>query len=263
MILFTGTGAISSTFAKLYPCKIVSARFLDDTKLESFIASSKTIIHNAASISSQSLSTYVNSNFTLTKRILDIAYNVNPNIRFINLSSMSILRTANTYLNTTEMTDYALSKYFAEIYCFSHPIKRLTNVRFSTIFYKDPQRDGLSKLAYDAVVKKKITIFNNGESHRDFIPIEIVVKYLHKLCEKENLPRKINIVSGMSLSFRYFIDKLLLKNPNIEIEDVPSQSKNVLHNFDKDGINYLGEIDFDVDFEFINYLNSIYASIDL
>jgi nucleoside-diphosphate-sugar epimerase len=263
MILFTGTGALSSAFAKLYSCNIVSARFLDDSKLESLITSSKTIIHNAASLSSPSLSNYVDSNFILTKRILDIAYNINPNIKFINISSMSILKTANTYLDTTEMSDYALSKYFAEIYCLNHSIKRLTNVRFSTIFYKDPQRDGLSKLIKDAVVKKRITIFNNGESCRDFIPIDIVAKYLFKICEKDTFPEKINIVSGMPFSFRYFVDKLLLNNPNIEVEDVACQTKNVLHNFDKDGINYLGKIDFDMDYELNNYINSIYASLDL
>ncbi len=58
-------------------------------------------------------------------------------------------------------------------------------------------------------------------------------------------------------------DKLLLKNQNIEVEDVACQIKNVLHNFDKDGINFLGEIDFDIDFDFNNYFNNIYALLDL
>jgi len=113
MILFTGTGALSSAFANLYPCNIVSTRFLDDIKLEKLISSSNTIVHNAAIISSQNLSSYIEGNFILTKRILDLAYNVNPNIRFINISSMSILKTSNTYLETTEMSNYALSKYFS------------------------------------------------------------------------------------------------------------------------------------------------------
>ena len=101
MILFTGTRAISTTFKKYYPCKIVSTRLLDEIELEGLIDSSSTIIHNAAVISTDSLSSYA------------------------------------------------------------------------------------------------------------------------------------------------------------------CQIKNVLHNFDKDGINFLGEIDFDIDFDFSNYFNSIYASLDL
>lgn len=263
MITFTGTGAISSTFKKYYPCEIVSARFLNDIELENTIRSSSTIIHNAAAISSDSLSSYIDSNFILTKRIIDLAYKINPDIRFINISSMSILKTANQYLDPSEMDNYALSKYFAEVYCLQHPLKKLTNVRFSTIFYKDPQRDGLSRLAYDAVIKKKITIFNNGESCRDFIPIDIAVKYLLRLTLQDILPRKINIVSSTPLSFRYFVDKLLQSNPNIEIDDIATQTKSVLNNFGREGIDYLTKINFDIDFEFEKYVNSIYALPDL
>lgn len=263
MILFTATGAISTAFKKYYPCNIVSARFLDDTELSEIIRSSSTIIHNAAVISTESLSEYVDSNFLLTKRIVDLAYNINPNIRFINISSMSILETSDQYLDPSEMNHYALSKYIAEIYCLNHPIKRLTNVRFSTIFYKDPERDGLSKLANDAIKNKRITIYNHGESSRDFIPLDIAIKYLYKLTVQDIFPRKINLVSGTSLSFKYFVDKLVLRDPNIIINDIASQTKSVLNTFDRDGIDYLERIDFDIDFEFNKYVNSIYASLNL
>ncbi len=257
MILFTGTGAIANAFKEYYSCKIVSARFLNDAELEELIRSSSTIIHNSAAVSSDSLSSYMDSNFILTKRIVDIAYKINPNIKFINISSMSILKNSEEYLNTFEMGDYALSKYFAEIYCLQHPLKELVNVRFSTIFYKDPKRDGLSKLAFEAIKNKEITIFNNGESCRDFIPIDIAVKYLYKIVEKKLTSRKVNIVSGESLSFKYFVDKLIQKDPNIKVNNINAQIKNILNIFDKKDINYLKEIDFSMDFEFEKYIDSL------
>lgn len=86
MILFTGTGQIAETYAKYFPCKIVSARFLNDTELEDVISSSDIIIHNSACLKAKNLSEYLKSNFILTKRILDITYKVNSKAKFINIS---------------------------------------------------------------------------------------------------------------------------------------------------------------------------------
>ncbi|KAF0200318.1 MAG: hypothetical protein FD170_3576 [Bacteroidetes bacterium] len=263
MILFTGTGALSAEFAKYYSCKIISARLLDDIQLAEAIESCNIIIHNAATLSAPNIETFVESNFLLTKRILDIAYKINSQIKFINISSMSILKTARSYLDTTEMSHYALSKFLAEIYCLNHPMKRLTNIRFSTIFYKDPLRDGLSKLAHDAFNKKKVAIYNNGENCRDFIPINIAVKYLYNLVNQEDYPRKVNIASGVSHSFRHFVDLILLQYPRTEVDDRILETNEILCNFSEDTIRTWGELYSGIDMEFLHYLKTIHEDTDL
>ena len=76
MILFTGSGAIAECFKNFFPCKIISARALNDDDLTSHILSVDVIIHNAALINAESFKDYIEANFILTKRILDLVYKI-------------------------------------------------------------------------------------------------------------------------------------------------------------------------------------------
>ncbi len=263
MILFTGTGALAKSFSAFYPCTIVSARHLSDEDLIPYISSTSVIIHNAAVIQAAELSVYTDSNFLLTKRILELVYRINPDAMFINISSMSMLKTQDTYLQAEDMTDYAFSKYIAEQYCLRHPLKKLSNVRFSTLFYEDPVRDGLSKLAFDAIRTNKIKVYNNGEAKRDFIPMEIAVKYLYKVSQQAEPPRKLNIASGDPLSFNHFSNILQFHNPSLVVENISAQTSEVLHIFSKDDIERLGIIKFNIDDAFNNYIAKLSEGINI
>ena len=264
MILFTASGALATAYAKQFPCEIISARQLNDEQLSNYLKKATVVIHNAAAIQADNLSAYMNANFELTKRVLNLVYSVNPLIRFINISSMSILKDADTYLTQKEMTDYAVSKYLAEMFCTKHPLsikhKNTTNVRFSTLFYENKTRDGLSKLGADAVDNQKITLINNGISERDFIPIDIAAAYLFKLTTTTELPLTINIASGKPLSFKYFSGLILKEAPSVKIENLELPMQTVLSDFKIDKLKDLGEIEFDMGLIFKNYYKQLFKS---
>jgi nucleoside-diphosphate-sugar epimerase len=257
MILFTGSGALAEEFSKMYQCEVISARNMDDTELISWILKSKVIIHNAAIINTNDFQEFIDSNFLLTKRILDLVFKINPKIKFINISSMSILENQDDYMAPDLMTNYAFSKYIAELYCVKHPFEDIVNVRFSTIFYGDEKRDGISKLVYDSLIKNEITIYNDGEAKRDIIPIRIASMYLFKLCCSKISERKINIVSGNSFSFKYIVLVLKKNNKTLKINNIYNDSKKVLSSFSRNSIENLGEIYFSIEDEIGSYLDKI------
>jgi len=192
------------------------------------------------------------SNALLTKEILDYLGTENPRVHFVYLSSMSLLRkkhrvTARDYLDFWEMTDYALSKYISEILCSRTGIPT-TVVRFSTLFCRNPARDGLSRLVFDAVTQKKITILNNGMAKRDFLPLDIATRYVARMLgDKSLFGRTLNIVSGKETSFREIADFLSSKINSLEIEDLQKQQvDSVPTDFVTEDIRSLGVIDFDL-----------------
>jgi nucleoside-diphosphate-sugar epimerase len=192
------------------------------------------------------------SNALLTREILDYLGTANPHVHFVYLSSMSLLRkkpkvVARDYLEFWEMTDYALSKYISEILCSRAGIPT-TVVRFSTLFCRNPDRDGLSRLVFDAVTQKKITILNNGTAKRDFLPLDIAARYVARMLGDESLfGETLNIVSGMETSFREIADFLSSKISSLEIEDLQKQqSDSVPTDFSTEYIRSLGVIDFDL-----------------
>ena len=261
MILFTATGALSAAFAQQYPCQIISARKLNDVELTEKLELATVVIHNAALLQANVLSEYMDANYGLTKRVLDLTYKTNPKVRFINVSSMSFLETADAYLPTEKMTDYAYSKYEAEQYCNQHPLSKkhenVTNVRFSTLFYQDETRDGLSKLGFDAVHKKQISLINNGNAKRDFIPLDVAAAYLKKLTTTNVLPAVINVASGKPLSFKHLSDLILKRDPSVKSLNLEQKTVNVLSDFPIDALKELGEIEFDMDLEFAEYLSRL------
>lgn len=264
MILFTGSGAIADSFAKFFPCKIISARSISNEDLTFHILSVDVIIHNAAVINAENFKDYIEANFLLTKRILDLVYKIKPSIKFINLSSMSILASNDEYLEADRMSDYALSKFISEKYCLKHELKKITNVRFSTIFYGNEKRDGISKLIFDSLKYNEITIYNGGSALRDIIPINILCEYLYKLSKFEDFEKQINIVSGQPTSFRTIVEILKNKNDKLIINDVVTNStSNVLANFSKKDIKNIGEIDFNIENEVLIFYNKLNESFSL
>ena len=209
------------------------------------------------------------SNVFLTKDILDYLTAENPKVHFVYLSSMSLLRkkpkvTSRDYLEFWEMTDYALSKYISEILCARIRIPT-TVVRFSTLFCRDPMRDGLSRLVFDAVSQKKITIFDNGMSRRDFLPLDIAAKYVVKMLGNESLyGRTLNVVSGRETSFLEIARFLSSKMSSLEIQDLPTQPlDSIPADFGTEDISLLGEIKFDLFEEIEKYRKSLLDNADL
>lgn len=264
MIIFTGGGAIASEFSKRFDCHIISARRLSDIELAEHLKNASVIIHNSGLIQSNDTNELLKCNLELTKRVVDLAYDVNPNCKFINISSMSILNECDSYLPTDKMTPYALSKYYSEIYCLNHSFSQITNVRFSTIFYKKKEKDGISKLAYEAVKYGKIKIYNNGLSCRDVLPIEYVVSCLQELAELDLYPRVLNIASGFSVPFSFFIEILKEKISKLVIENEMQNVRPVLCDFPNHFILRKNLIDISVlQAAFLNYLNILDEGIGL
>lgn len=193
-----------------------------------------------------------NANCVLVNEILDYFKVANSSAQLIFFSTMSLLRnkksvSAHDYLDLKEMTDYALSKYLMEAVCSRYKMP-ITIVRFSTLFYRNPIRDGLSKMIFDAVNKKRLTLYNGGEAARDFMPLDIAAQYVKSLVgNKKFFGRTANIVSGNETSFRTVavflksrLNGLEIVNENTELKD------NIPSNFDKKDILDLGEIPFSI-----------------
>ncbi|PTT13228.1 hypothetical protein DBR27_05295, partial [Flavobacterium sp. HMWF030] len=104
MILFTASGALAEAFCDQYDCKIISARLMEDKELSENIKKATVIVHNAALIVSDDLGKFVNDNFGLTKKIVDMALKCNPNVKFINISSMSFLKDDENYMDPQSMS---------------------------------------------------------------------------------------------------------------------------------------------------------------
>lgn len=258
MILFTGGGALAEEYRRQFACEIISARHVQDVELESYIRSASVVIHNSANINCNTFDEAVKDNFLLTKRILDTVHRVKPDMLFIYISSMSMLKTDDSYKDIEEMSLYTFSKYMGEIYCLRHDHKKLSAARFSTIFYRNPAKDGLSKLIHEAVYKREITIYDDGEAKRDFIPLEIGVQYLDKLTTRANIPRRINIVSGKQVRFKQAVEFLLEKIPGLKInnEQLPGATA-VLSRFSGNGLAILGEINFSLQDCIATYIDEL------
>lgn len=247
MILFTGHGDIAENFSQKYNCEIVSMRNASLGDMEKLLPSFDVVIHNAANLHPADIEQATEDNFVLTRRILDTLHKVNPDAKFIYLSSMSLLKTCDEYLNPLEMTPYTFSKYLGEIYTLRHTHPNAVSVRFSTIFYRNPLKDGLSKLIYEATTKKQVSIINNAEAKRDFLPLDILVQYLYKICQDAQSKRAYTLCSGQSTSFAQVIDWLKNDIEELKIDNsFVNQSTFVMHEFSTESIKALGEIEFEL-----------------
>lgn len=258
MIYFTGSGSLAEEYQRQFQCRIISARSLSDDKLENEIKQATVIIHNSANINCKTFSEAINDNFLLTRRVLDLTHRVNPDALFIYISSMSMLETENSYKEVRDMTLYAFSKYLAEIYCLRHDHKKVSAVRFSTLFYRNPVKDGLSKLIHDAVTKKEITLYNDGLARRDFIPLETAVQYLNKMTSIRDVPREINIASGTATSFQWVAGILSNRIPQLKVNNLSvAATGEILSAFSKNKTDVVGEINFSLEDKIIRYINDL------
>ncbi len=262
MILLTGHGAIAAEFLKKYPCEVISIRTMTDDEIVNKFTVSSVVIHNAALINSSSLEELIKSNFLLTKRILDLIEANNLSCKFVNISSMSFLLTEDKEQPLNQMSNYALSKYLSEQYCLNHSFSNVCSVRFSTLFYQDPNRDGISKIISDAFYNKTVTVFNNGVDSRDVIPIEVAVDYLYKICQDSESKKIYNVVCGSPNKFSDIINKIK-KYLIFDVVNVDCESKKVLSSFSTKYINSLGIINFDIEDYIYNYIKSLNASSSL
>lgn len=220
-VLLTSGGAMAQKIANLIKADMCSVRLLTDQQIAEVLGRYDVIIHTAANIKCETLQTAITDNFILTKRVLDTLYTNNKDATFIYISSMSMLQSATEYLPVSSMSTYAFSKYLAEQYCIRHPLQNLLCVRFSTIFYENASKDGLSALVTNAVLQKKITIYNDGEARRDFIPLEKGMQKLISLIPAigKDGCRITNIASGRSYSFKEVAEILKKNIPGLEVEN--------------------------------------------
>jgi len=255
VLLSGANGAFGSellTHLNTFDVDTISLRYQKfNEEQKSKLSSCNVFIHCGALLKG-SFNDLFNANTLLTKNLLDYIALKNPNIQIIYFSTMSLLQKKqgvlyNDYLDFQDMSNYAVSKYISEIIC-SHYKIPITIVRFSTLYYKNQQRDGLSKLVCDAVKKRKIVIYDNGISKRDFIPLNIAAQYVVKLIGNQKFFGKtLNIVSGKEISFRDIANFLKSKIPDLIIENKNLKLvNNVPTNFNCNDIYSLGKIDFDI-----------------
>lgn len=262
MTILTAGGSFASAYMNNFPAEVVSIRELGDDVFWEKIRVAKKIIHNAASIGCTGLSDCVLKNFDFSRKLVDFLVENNPTVDLVYISSMSILDPISdkTYLGLERMTSYAYSKYISEGYFLKSKMVNLKCVRFSTLFYGDPLRDGLSKIVHDAITKQEISIYNGGEDKRDFMPLNIAVAYVGKIVGIENNKKEIfNVVSGKETSFGEIAQYLKKVIPNLKINDldIKNSSLPVLSRFRLDSINRLGEIEFSLKEEINKYIEKI------
>lgn len=252
MTILTSNGSFAKAYMSLFDAKIVSIRKMTEADFIKNISKARVIIHNAASIQCDNQSEYIKCNFDFTRKLVDWLEKYNPNVNLIFLSSMSILDNTDDakYANTIDMSPYAYSKYLAETYCLRSQLKNVSCIRFSTLFYGDRSKDGLSNLIYNAVNDGEINIINNGEATRNFIPIEVAAKYVKKVIDISPSPKRTYNIASIKIHSYHDIAKIISNiMPNVRIIDNKTDSKpvKVLDNFNTKDIKYLGEINFSID----------------
>lgn len=249
MIYFTGGGALYAAFcAENFPCQRVSIRMEGISTLLDKLEDNDTVIHNSANVSPSDFLQAVENNFSLTQNLVEAIHSSKKKIRLIFLSSMSILDEHGNYKGIETMNAYSFSKYLAEIYCLKHPYA-VTCVRFSTIFYQDPLKDGLSKMIQEASESKKISLINGGVAKRDFIPIDLAARYLYKMTKIESPLEVYNLCSGMPLSFsaiasivQGILPGIIVTNRNIQ-----DSSPTVISDFNTNDLIELGQEEVNIE----------------
>lgn len=226
MTILTGGGSFAQTYTQLFDGKVASIRELGEPAFLEEVRKATCIIHNAATVESNDLELSLTRNFDFTRYLVRKVQALNPDVHFILLSSMSILDQTGdgAYGDVLHMTPYAYSKYLAETYCLKSGLYRFSGVRFSTLFYRDPHKDGLSKLIYEAVTTQKITIYNKGKAARNFLPLPTAAAYVHKLSREtgsQKSGRTYTFAGPQPTSFAEVAEILRRHLPELQVEDKP------------------------------------------
>ena len=258
MIVFTAGGSLYEAFAAQFACRRSSLREKGPAALAAELEDGDVLVHNAANLNPASIEIAVQDNFILTRDLMTAIAAAGKNIRLLFISSMSILGPEAAYKDPLEMNAYSFSKYLAELYCVKGNLDAST-VRFSTLFYKNPARDGLSKMIAEAVATKKIQLINEGVDTRDFLPLETAADYLHRIATQDHRPAIYNLGSGRTVSFRECADIIASILPKVQISSVekPPSFQYVLSHFNRQDMNKLGMIEVDLEAQIGAYINTL------
>jgi len=262
MIVLTGGGSFAKSYTNQFDAEVASIRELGEASFLEKIAKATTVIHNAATINGANMETLLASNFDFTRYLVLKLQEINPDAHLVLLSSMSILDPNNDqqYGDVLEMTPYAYSKYLAETYALKSELTHVSCVRFSTLFFKDPAKDGLSKLIADTAEAGRITTYNQGEALRNFLPIDVAAQYVQKITLKEGeQKRTYTLAAPEPTSFAAVATQLKQLVPKLIIEDktIDSPTAPVLSHFNTKDIDELGRIDFSLSDEIKTYLEQL------
>lgn len=270
MIHFTAGGALYEAFAARYPCTKLSLRRDGPDAIAGSLRKGQVLIHNAANLNPVSLDAGIQDNFILTRELVKAVIAAKTDIRFIYISSMSMLGPGAVYKDPLDMNAYSFSKYLGELYCLKSPLSTFS-IRFSTLFYKDPGRDGLSKLITGARATGAISLLNGGKDTRDFIPLKTAVDYLYRTAmlpaQSDRAPatgasaggRVFNIGSGITVSFAELaaMIKKSLPATTISSVDQPGAAPFVLSHFAAADMDRLGRITVDLPTEIDDYVKKL------
>jgi len=261
MTILTAAGAFAKAYTDQFDADIVSIREVGEATFKERIKKADIIIHNASTINVPDLELSVELNFDFTRWLIELVQSSNPSVHIILISSMSLLdpTNENAYGDVVRMSPYAYSKYLAETYSLKSGLQHLSCVRFSTLFYKQPDRDILSKLIVDAVTKGKIQLINNGEARRNFLPLVVAARYVQKILEfNKNDPTIFNLTAPESVSFGDVAAILRKLLPDLIVENIEMPvTPPVLSEFTNTSIDTLGRVDFSLETEITNYAKSL------
>jgi nucleoside-diphosphate-sugar epimerase len=261
MIALTANGALAQAFLKNRKAKVISYRTLGEPAFLERIREADTIIHNASAIQCDDVEHALSSNFDVTRALVRTLEENNPGAHLVYISSMSMLDPAceTMYRSPLEMDAYAYSKYLAETFILKSSLARVSSVRFSTLFYGDPSRDGLSRLVSDAAKHDIIELINDGESRRDFLPLSVATEYIEKICNSQQSGKAcFTLASGHSTSFREVAQILETLSPTLRIKNkIIENTQPVLCEFSKESIERIGEVNFSLTKDIENYFNSL------
>ncbi|MFI5296919.1 MAG: NAD-dependent epimerase/dehydratase family protein [Polyangiales bacterium] len=251
MIVFTAGGALHDAFAARHECRRVSIRERGAAGVVAALSDGDVLVHNAAAIAVRSLADALASNFDPTRALVDALVDARDasgkRVTLVALSSMSFLGRDGRPLEALDMSPYAFSKYVAEAYCLKSGVDARA-VRFSTLFYRDPKRDGLSAMIATAVAKRRITLLGGGGARRDFLPLSVAVDYLRAIATPTSGPGVYTLAAGVSTSFREVAEMVCEAVPDTSIEDAPATGTPpfVPYEFDAADVERLGRIRFDL-----------------
>jgi nucleoside-diphosphate-sugar epimerase len=201
--LLTGSnGSLGKKYRQMFPEAVpVSIRYGDSkmmVNLSDQIRTADTLIHASACLSPQDIESAIRDNTMLPLEILDMAGKINPMTHIILISTMSLLDESGQPRKMKDMTFYAASKYIMEELVPKIAKNPVTIVRFSSLFYEDPERDGLSKIIFTACRDNRIVA---SDCRRDFLPLWAACTWLNKLCCNQKwYNRTINLASGRSVN---------------------------------------------------------------
>ena len=112
------------------------------------------------------------------------------------------------------------------------------------MFYRDHERDGLSKIVHDALYKKSIVA---SDCKRDFLPVDVACKLLNKLCGNTRwYNRTVNLASGRIVNMMEIAGFLVRKYGVSCHRTTLPQYSDICYRFSPNDANSLEKINFDI-----------------